>query len=255
MGLRSGAPPWTPHQRASSPFELPGNAVELALDDGADRVRGGLRHLAAEPLAGIDEGDVAAVVGAEAQEAAARGGLEERAPAGGDALGERLVAEARREGLPEGGAGHRRVAEDLADPVLEREHLVPRDLEVAEPQRPQPVDPRAQRGDQLRQLVRRDEVERPPHRPGLDQRAVAPQGVPDVLAPHALDAGVDRELRGADDLRLHGDVVADDAEHRRAPRSPLEVLPLEPQRGELGPGGLDHAPERTGRAGRVVSGK
>ena len=39
MGLRSGAPPWTPHQRASSPFELPGNARELALDDGADRVR------------------------------------------------------------------------------------------------------------------------------------------------------------------------------------------------------------------------
>ena len=135
-----------------------------------------------EPGARVDEGHVAAVVGPEAQEAAAGGGLEERAPARRHAVGERLVAEVLREGLAEGGAGHRRVGEHVADPVLEGEHLLPGDLEVAEPHRPQPVDPRAERRDQLRQLVRGDEVERPAHRPGLDQRAVAPQGVPDVVA-------------------------------------------------------------------------
>ena len=43
---------------------------------------------------------------------------------------------------------------------------------------------------------------------------------------HALDAGMDRELRRADDLRLDGDVVADDVEHRRARRARLEVLAL-----------------------------
>ena len=54
---------------------------QLALDDGADRVLAGLGHLAAQPGARVDEGDVAAVVGPEAQEAAAGGGLQERAPA------------------------------------------------------------------------------------------------------------------------------------------------------------------------------
>ena len=40
-----------------------------------------------------------------------------------------------------------------------------------------------------------------------------------------VDAGMDRELGRADDLRLHGDVVADDVEHRRcAARASLEVL-------------------------------
>ena len=108
---------------------------QLALDDGADRVLAGLGHLATQPGARVDEGHVPAVVGAEAQEAAAGGGLQERAPARGHAVGERLVAELLRQGLAEGGAGHRRVGQHVADPVLEGEHLLPGDLEVPEPQR------------------------------------------------------------------------------------------------------------------------
>ena len=145
--------------------------------------------VAAEPGAGIDERHVAAVVGPEAQQPAARGRLEERAPARGHALGERLVAQVPREGGRQRGSGHRRVREDVADRVLEREHLVCGDLEVAEPDRPQPVDARAEGADELRQLVRRDEVERPAHRPRLDQRAVAPQRVADVVASQAARRG------------------------------------------------------------------
>ncbi len=84
-----------------------GERGELALDDGADRVLAGLGHVAAEPRSRVDERDVPAVVGPEAQEAAARGGLQERAPARGDAVGERRVAELRRQRLAERGAGHR----------------------------------------------------------------------------------------------------------------------------------------------------
>ena len=246
IGLRSGAPPWTPHQRASSPLELPGNAVSWRSMTAPIASSLGSGILATQPGARVDEGHVPAVVGAEAQEAAAGGGLQERTPARRHAVGERLVAEPLRQGLAEGGAGHRRVGQHVADPVLEGEHLLPGDLEVPEPQRPQPVDPRPERRDQLRQLVRGDQVERPAHGPGLDQRAVAPQGVPHVVAGHALDAGMDRELGRADDLRLHRDVVADDVEHRLARRALLEVLPPQPERGDLRPGGLDHARQRTG---------
>ncbi len=253
IGFRSGAPPWTPHHRASSPLELPGERGELALDDGADGVLGGLGHRAPEPGAGIDERHVAAVVGPEAQQPAARGRLEERAPARGHAVGERLVAEVPRQGRRQRGPGHRRVREDVADRVLQREHLVGGDLEVAEPDRPQPVDARAEGADELRQLVRRDEVQRPAHRPRLDQRPVAPQRVADVVPSQAVDAGVDRELRGAHDLCLDGDEATDDVEHLPIRGALLQVVTLHPERGDLLPGRLDHRPSVPTRSSRRVT--
>ena len=92
-------------------------------------------------------------------------------------------------------------------------------LEVAEPERAHPVDPRAEGADQLRQLVGGDQVQRPAHRPGLDQRPVAPQGVADVVPGHPVDAGMDRQLGRADDLRLDGDVVRTTSSIRRAARA------------------------------------
>ena len=93
--------------------------------------------------------------------------------------------------------------------------------EVAEPHGTQPVDPRGERPDQLRQLVRGDEVQRAAHRPGLDERPLAPQGVAHGVPGEAVDPGVERELGRAHDLGVDGNVVPDNVEpsRRREARS------------------------------------
>jgi hypothetical protein len=150
------------------------------------------------------------VVRPEAQQPATRRGLEERAPAASHLAGERRVTEPFRERFRERDAGHRPVREDLADRVLEAPHLVHGLAEVPRPDQLEPVQPGPKRGDELRQLLRRHEVERPAHGPGLDEGPLVTEREADVVAQEPGDAGAERGLRRAHDLRLDAHVVTDD---------------------------------------------
>ena len=82
-----------------------------------------------------------------------------------------------------------------------------------------PRGERAPRGQPERELAGRMEVQRPAQRPRLDERAVAPQRLANVLLCDPVDARGKLQLSGRLHLRVDpADVVSDLQEIGRAPR-------------------------------------
>jgi hypothetical protein len=71
-------------------------------------------------------------------------------------------------------------------------------------------------------------VQRPAHRPRLDERAPFRQQLGDVAGAEVLDARPQRQLGARGDLRVQAGDVGDDGERRVARRARRQVLALEP---------------------------
>ena len=68
------------------------------------------------------------------------------------------------------------------------------------------------------------QVERPANRPRLDQRAIAPQRIADVLLEDSVDAGVQGELGRGLDLRVDPTRVVRDLDDALGPARPVTKL-------------------------------
>ncbi len=89
----------------------------------------------------------------------------------------------------------------VADRPAKRVHLLRGHAEVALPARPLPGPSGSHEREEASSLLGREEMERAPHRPGLDQTTI-PQGTIDLAGPRRRTPGADRKLSGRRDLRL-----------------------------------------------------
>jgi hypothetical protein len=118
----------------------------------------------AEPALGVDERDVAATVRPEDEGALVGDGLEERAPAA-----EELVGEVLGRGGGELLAGLARAVERCPDPGDQRVHLLERHAEVPQPGLPSPLRAAGERRRPEPEVPRGQQMKRPAHAPGLDE--------------------------------------------------------------------------------------
>jgi hypothetical protein len=152
------------------------------------------------------------------------------------------------------------VAQDLADGLDQVADLVLGQLEVLQPGRGVPALQAAGREDELGQVIARQQVQRLAEGPDLDEATVLPQCIANVGGAETVDAGVQLELCGAHDLRVHADELAGHVNEAVRSGSRRDVLAFEaegenllPARGGSGRiGALGHRPDHTGK--RRISG-
>ena len=133
------------------------------------------------------------------------------------------------------GPGPGRRVQHVADRAVDGVELVGRHLEVLEPRGRPRVVARGPGGHEPPQVVRREEMERAAHGPGLDEAPVGDR-VLDVAPADPVDAGGELKLRVARDLGLDPDEIAGDVDERVAPDARSKVLPLQPKPRHLEPG-------------------
>ena len=213
-----------------------GLAVHL---DGGDRFAClAVRHLgldwrerATQPRRGADERDRAVGGGPGAEQPARCGGLEQRAPPGGQRGGESGVAEVAAHGVGELGPGHRDLAEHLADRVGDRVQLRGADPVLALPRGREPAPGLAvgERADPQVELVGGEQVQGAAHRPGAHQGVVGPQRRlqgSGCGAAHAGDQGGRRRDLGMQAAQPpgHGQRVRGGFHQELAPQPPARHL-------------------------------
>ncbi len=220
-----------------------------------DRLAGigsvGERDRSVEPGGRVHEGDVATVRRAEDQLAALSGRAQERAPARPELAGEDRIVQVAGDGIRQDGPGHRLVGQRVTDDPDQRLDLRFGHLDPAQPHVLAPTLARRGCNDEVREVVRGQQVERAPERPRLDDRAGVAEGVPHVCLAEAVDPGVRLELGGARDLGVEPDHRADDLDEPIGRGALGEVLALEAKGENARPvgrqrgwrrGGLRHAP-------------
>src|SRR5205807_9783340 len=94
------------------------------------------------------------------------------------------------------------------------------------------------------EIARGQEVQRPAHRPDLDQGALAPERALELLQARALDSRPEREGSAGEELRVQPADPRGDTQLAAARRAPMQLVALEPQRPRLFPPEL-HALEST----------
>jgi hypothetical protein len=104
---------------------------------------------------------------------------------------------------------------------------------AAEPRAAGVVPGRPEHRDDQREVLRDDEVQRPAHRPRLDQAPVLLQRLPNLVALQPFDARPERELGRGCELRVHAADRADDGEQAPGRHAPIEVVTREPERADL----------------------
>jgi hypothetical protein len=197
------------------------------------------RGLCAQPAIRPGEAHLLPVAGGEDQHAADRGGLQHRPPRLGQLLGQ-----VGRLGLPRDGraqflAGQRIAVERLRHGVDQAFELVGLDPGRLRPGRLGEADVvGAERGLPERVLVGGQQVQRPAHRPRLDERPVLPQRGGDVAGVEPVDARVQRQLGRRHDLRVHAAQLAGHVEHRRDHRALVQPVAAGTPRGDVAPGQL-----------------
>jgi hypothetical protein len=92
-------------------------------------------------------------------------------------------------------------------------------------------------GGEERQVVGRQQVQRPPHEPCLDERLALPQSVSNVLDP-AFDPYAGLQLGGRHDLGLNAPDLTYCAGQVLLRQAAYEVMALEPEGVHLRPGEL-----------------
>ena len=141
-------------------------------------------------------------------------------------------------------AGEDRAVECLADRPAQQLVLLRGHAEVALPARPLPGSSGGDQREEGSPLLGCEQVERAPHRPGLDQAPLG-QGAADLAGPRRLAPDPDRELGGRRHLRLDTAETTDHARNGQA-TDRIEQVPLHPPCKRLLPGDPHrHAPSVT----------
>jgi hypothetical protein len=135
----------------------------------------------------------------------------------------------------------------VPDRVEGRSELVGAHPYHPEPRALPPPIVRAERGRVHRPVLRRVEVERPPLSPRSDQRAPLPQGIADVLRPHAFDPSPHLKLGRGLDLRVNPAHSGHDVEEPPLRHPPIEVLANHAPPSDLLPGQPGHPDGSTSR--------
>ena len=110
----------------------------------------------------------------------------------------------------------------------------------------------AERAEVDGEIARGQEVQRPAHRPDLDQRALAPERALERLHARALDPRPEREGGAGEKLGVQPADPPGDAQLAAARRAPMQVVAFEPQGPRLFPPEL-HALEFTANRSRDTS--
>jgi ketol-acid reductoisomerase len=197
------------------------------------------RPAVGRPRVRRDEAHLLAVGGPEHQLAAKRRRLERRAEGVAQRLAQRRVADLRGDRVGELLAAEQRAAvQRHADRVDDLLDLPRRQPEATRPPRRQEVPQAGQAALPQRQLVGGQQVQRPAHRPGLDQRALLPQRARHRVGREVVDPRPRRQLGAGHDLGVQPAERARDLDHRVGGRAPRQPVACEPPRGDLRPGSL-----------------
>ena len=183
--------------------------------------------------------------GPEAQMAGERRRLQDRSPTLPN-----LGAERCRPGQPPNlphqlFARHHAAFQRACDGFRQAVKLLERDPEMLLPHGfPQISPARAENGKPQGQLAGRQQVQRAPHSPGLNQCAVVPQRPLNRFPVEAFHPRPHRQFGGGHQLGVQAAQAACHREHAPGGRASIEVLPLDTPCRSLRPGELQRWPAR-----------